>query len=175
MSRYTLDFKLKVVHEYLEGETSFHFLKKKYNIASKRVIDVWVNSFKMYGVEGLKHKTNKVNYDRDFKVSVIQYRQLHRLTLMETANHFKIPNPALISTWERKFRLEGSEGLSRSRGRPSMKTNNEKVVLPVSETEREELKRLRYENELLRATLEYEKKLYALVQERVQKTKKRVK
>lgn len=116
-----------------------------------------------------------MNYDRDFKVSVIQYRQLHRLTLMETANQFKIPNPALISTWERKFRLEGSEGLNRSRGRPSMKTNNEKVVLPLSETEREELKRLRYENELLRATLEYEKKLYALVQERVQKTKKRVK
>ena len=129
----------------------------------------------MYGIDGLKHKTIKMNYDRDLKVSVIQYRQLHRLTLTETANHFKIPNPALISAWERKFRLEGFDGLNRSRGRPCMKPNKEEIVLPVSETEREELKRLRYENELLRATLEYEKKLYALVQERVQKTKKRVK
>lgn len=174
MSKYSVDLKLKIVCEYLEGGTSFHFLKKKYNISSRQVIDVWVNSYKLYGVDGLKHRTTKMNYDRDFKLSVIQYRQLHRLTLTETANHFKISNPATISRWESIVRLEGSKGLSRSHGRPSMKSNSEEVNVPVTETEREELERLRYENELLRATLEYEKKLDALVQERVQRAKKKV-
>lgn len=157
MSRYTVDFKLKIVNEYLEGETSFRILKKKYNIPSHRLIDIWVNSFKMFGINGLKHRTKNMNHDRDFKVSVIQYRQLHRLTLTETANHFKIPNPATISNWERKLRLEGFEGLNRNRGRPSMQQKNKEINVPVNETEREELKRLRYENELLRATLEYKK------------------
>ena len=45
----------------------------------------------------------------------------------------------------------------------------------LTSSEREELIKLRQENLYLRARLEYEKKLEALVQKRLQKTKKRPK
>ena len=43
----------------------------------------------------------------------------------------------------------------------------------LTTSEKEELTKLRQENLYLRARLEYEKKLEALVQKRLQKTKKR--
>lgn len=51
----------------------------------------------------------------------------------------------------------------------------DKNALNLTRSEKEELIRLREENEFLKASLEYEKKLKALVQERERKTRKRQK
>ena len=51
--------------------------------------------------------------------------------------------------------------------------SNEKDRLKLTSSEKEELIRLREENEFLKASLAYEKKLKALVQAREQKTKKK--
>lgn len=48
-----------------------------------------------------------------------------------------------------------------------------KDALNLTKSEKEELIKLREENEFLRASLAYEKKLKALVQEREQKTGKK--
>ena len=64
-------------------------------------------------------------------------------------------------------------GLSRSVGRPSEVSKKVVNEIELQETEKEELIRLREENEFLRMSLEYEKKLSTLIQEKELKAKKR--
>lgn len=54
-------------------------------------------------------------------------------------------------------------------------SKKDKANKKITESEKEELLRLRKDNEFLKASLEYEKKLEALVRERERKTKKRQK
>ena len=54
MNKYNLDFKKKVVQEYLNGTMGTKSLAKKYGIPSNKTIRVWVASFKTYGEQALK-------------------------------------------------------------------------------------------------------------------------
>lgn len=176
MAKYSYELKLKIVNEYLSRNCSYGYLQKKHDIPRQSMIETWVNLFQQYGEEGLKRKLTKSNYSGDFKLSVIKYRQLNGLTLQETANHFKIRNIGTISNWIRRYEEEGFEGLINSPvRRPRNMSKNIKKTSPkkLNESEREELIRLREENEYLKARHLYEKKLRALVLERELKTKKR--
>lgn len=175
MSKYSFEFKLKVINEYFNGEGSYNSLSKEYNIPDHKQIRVWVNQYEQFGEEGLKRKLTKTKYSGEFKLRVIKYRQINRLSYKDTANHFGISQGSTIANWARRYDEEGFEGLNRSIGRSrKMSENKKKVSVKIlNESEREELIRLREENEFLKARYEYEKKLRALVQEREQKTKKR--
>ena len=177
MSKYSSDFKLQVVKEYLNEHRSYGYLKKKYNIPSHSVIDGWINFYKQYGEEGLKRRLTNTKYSGEFKLHVIKYRQINRLSYRETANHFKISNGSIIANWVRKYDEEGFEGLNRPIGRSRKMPDKEKKISTkkLNESEREELIRLREENEYLRAKHEYEKKLKALVQKRELQTRRRQK
>lgn len=176
MSKYSFEFKLKVVEEYLKGETGgYTSIAKKYNLTSDSLIRYWVNDYDKYGEEGLKRNSTKTFYSGEFKLRVLQYRQYHNCSYREAANHFGISNQSMIANWQRKYLDEGFEGLNKSIGRPSTMSENkkEKDALNLTKSEKEELIKLREENEFLRASLAYEKKLKALIQEREQKTRKR--
>lgn len=54
--KYSYEFKLKIVQEYLNGTLGYTLLSKKYNISSKSQLQKWVNQYKKYGKEGLKTK-----------------------------------------------------------------------------------------------------------------------
>ena len=114
-------------------------------------------------------------YCHYFKLRVLQYRQYQNCSYREAANHFGISNQAMIASWQRKYLDEGFEGLDKPIGRPSTMSENkkEKDTLNLTKSEKEELIELREENEFLKASLAYEKKLKALIQEREPKTKKR--
>ena len=45
MARYSQEFKLEVVKEYLKGTVGYSTIVKKHNISSKSVIQYWVNSY----------------------------------------------------------------------------------------------------------------------------------
>ena len=176
MSKHSFEFKLKVVKEYFDGETGgYKAMAKKYDVKNHSQVEDWVKSYEEYGEEGLKRKATKTFYSGEFKLRVLQYRQYHNCSYREAANHFGISNQATIANWQRKYLSEGFEGLNKSIGRPNNMSENkkEKDVLNLTKSEKEELIKLREENEFLRASLAYEKKLKALVQEREQKTRKR--
>lgn len=176
MSKYSYELKLKIVKEYLSNNCSYGFLAKKYKLQSEAQIKDWLNKYEQHGEKGLKRKLTNTKYSGEFKLRVINYRQTNGLTLQETANHFGISQGSTISNWIRKYDEEGFSGLiSQPTGRPRGMPNNIKKVSPkkLNESEREELIRLREENEYLKARHLYEKKLRALVQERERKTKKR--
>lgn len=68
---------------------------------------------------------------------------------LETAVHFNMNNPSLITRWMKEFHEQGKEGLiSKPKGRPSMskKPNKQKKKEEKEITHQEELER---ENELL--------------------------
>lgn len=167
---YKFELKLKIVQEYLNGSLSYRDLTKKYNLSSKTTVERWVNQYLEFGPEGLDKKLRKRVFTREFKVSVLKFRQENKLSYRETANYFKISNPAMLANWQSKFDEEGILGLdNKQRGRPSkMKRKHTKVKhenqLPLKEDEREELERLRNENEMLKAGIAYQKKLQRLTQ-----------
>ncbi|MGN1051092.1 MAG: transposase, partial [Acutalibacteraceae bacterium] len=53
MAKYSYEFKQNVVQAYLNGEGSYDYLAKKYNIPSCNPIKEWVAAFKAFGKEGL--------------------------------------------------------------------------------------------------------------------------
>ena len=177
MSKYSFGFKLELVKDYLSGETGgYKTIAKKYGVKAGSQVEDWIKNYEKYGEEGLRRKSIKTFYSGEFKLAVLQYRQYHNCSYREAADYFGISNQSMIASWQRKYLDEGFEGLNKSIGRPrNMSENKKKNNLNLRESEKEELIRLREENIYLRASLEYEKKLKALVQGREQKTRKRPK
>ena len=177
MPKYTKEFKIKRVTEYLSGETGgIRKVADKYNIP-KGTIENWIDKYNSGGFDNLSKKQNQDKFTSEFKLSVIQYRQINNISFRQTAEHFNIKNGSIICNWERAYRQRGLSGLEDNRGRPKkdMTKSNKKSKpnTPINESEREELIRLREENRLLKMKIIYEKKLQALLLEEEAEARKR--
>lgn len=174
MNKITYEEKLKIIKENEDGYGK-DYLSKKYNIP-RSTIQNWIHSYKILGEEGLKKSKTYTSYSGEFKLSVLEYRQINGLSYQETAEHFKIKQRSTIAGWQRQYKEKGFEGLCGKKGRPKKLGDSNMAkdkINKLTTSEKEELIKLRQENLYLRARLEYEKKLEALVQKRLQKTKKR--
>ena len=169
MSKYSNEFKLKVIKYYLENHHSYTECCRKFNIPSKEPIRRWVHKYELYGVEGII-KQLKSSYDGNFKQNVVEYMHNNHLSAFETANHFNLGNADVVLRWERIYYEEGPQGLYiERRGRSknmSSKSKKKKLDKDVEEDLIAENQRLRMENEYL-------KKLNALVQERIKRENKK--
>jgi transposase len=157
VAKYSEEFKIKLVTEYLEGNLGYKTLAKKYNMGSQTPIVGWVKVYKSQGMEGLKRRKTKKEYSVQFKLDTIQFMLHTGASYLETTVQFNLNNPSLIKRWMKAFREQGVEGLKlKLKGRPSMskKPSNQKK----KETREEELER---ENERLRLENAYLKKLKA--------------
>ena len=161
MAKYSDEFKLQVVKEYLTGKIGLKRLAKKYSIPSNTAIRTWVAAYKAYGNNGIKRKRNKEVYPVQFKVDVLHFMKQTGASYQETAIQFKMNNPRLIAKWNQKFLKEGIEGLQeKAKGRPSM-SKKPKASLAKKEKEMSREEQLERENELLRLEVAYLKKLKA--------------
>ncbi|MCD2138727.1 transposase [Salinicoccus halitifaciens] len=174
--KHSIDFKLSVIQEYLNGDLGYHSLSAKHKIDTK-LLRTWVNQFNQNGVQGLTAGMTKSTYSNEFKLNVLQYRLEHQLSYRETANAFDIPNPSIIAQWQGKYNQYGIlESDTKPEGRraqmnqkkPSKKKQEQPA--PLNETEREELERLRVENRQLEVAIALEKKLQSLARDK--RTKK---
>ena len=166
--KYSDEFRLNVVMEYLAGMNGgFEKLSKKYGMACSH-LKRWVHLYEKHGVEGLKKATG--TYSSEFKVHVVEYMHAKNMTLNETAQYFCIPSNQTVAKWERIYYEEGPEALfEERRGRSNMgKQRSSKPKKNVNENEDllAEVQRLRMENEYL-------KKLNALVLEREKSEQKK--
>ena len=59
MSKYSYEFKKKIVKDYLSGKGGYRFLAQQYGIPDKKQIQKWVDSYKTFGDEGLKRSREK--------------------------------------------------------------------------------------------------------------------
>lgn len=120
MAKYSTEFKMKVVKEYLESSISYISLSNKYGIPNECVIRRWVNAYKSQGYEGIKVKRENTQYTLEFKLNVVNLYLTGEMSYQSLANELKINNPSIITRWVIDFREKGIEGLkSKKRGRAS--------------------------------------------------------
>lgn len=127
MAKYSTEFKMKVIKEYLESNISYRSLSDKYCIPSKIVVINWVNAYKSQGYEGLKVKRKNTQYTLEFKLNVVNLYLTGEMSYQSLANDLKINNPSMITRWVNDFREKGIEGLKpKKRGRPSKMPKSQK-------------------------------------------------
>jgi transposase len=163
MSKYTAQFKQKVIKYYLSGSAGYRLTGERYGVGVSAVRQ-WVAAYRHHGLASTKAKYSV--YTADFKMSVLQHMARHGLSYGETAAQFDIRNRGAIAMWERAYNLGGLAALTnRKRGRrPAMDkkptllvtTHQEAGVKPSYAQLEEELAYLRMENAYL-------KKLDALI------------
>ncbi|WP_342441658.1 transposase [Lysinibacillus sp. FSL K6-0057] len=150
MAKYSDDFKLIVVKEYLEGTLGYKLLAIKYGIPAESQLKKWVRANKEFGEDGLCRKRTKQVYSVQFKLDVLNFMKQTGASYLDTAMEFNMNNPSLIAGWNSIFLKVGIESLKeKAKGQPPIsKKQKVKPVNVEKELSREE--QLERENELLR-------------------------
>lgn len=167
MSKYSNEFKLKVVKYCVEGHHSRCGAARKFGMPSSTPLKEWIKKYKEHGPEGLI-KQQKSSYSGEFKQNVVEYMHSNHLSATETAVHFRLQTPVILK-WERIYYEEGPQGLykeRRGRSKDMSSKSKKKLSKEVEEDLIAENQRLKMENEYL-------KKLNALVQERIKRENKK--
>ena len=86
MAKYSEEFKIKLVTEYLDGNLGYRLLAKKYNMPSQTPLQDWVKAYKSQGMEGLKRRKVKEVYSVQFKLDTIQFMLNTGASYLETAD-----------------------------------------------------------------------------------------
>ncbi len=129
MAKYNFKFKKKIVMEYLNGDGSYKYLAKKYNIPDCKPIRNWVVNFNTFGDEGLMRSRQRKNYTFEDKLHVVELYLTTEVSYQELAIQEGITNPSLIVNWVKRFRSEGSDGLkSRKKGRKKTLSTHKKDI-----------------------------------------------
>ncbi len=129
MAKYSLEFKLEVVHEYLNGEGSYDYIAKKHNMPACSLIKEWVAVFRKLGKEGLIRSGQNNTYSFQFKVHMVELYLSSKVSYQELALSQGINNYALIARWVNDFKIAGPDGL-----RPKKK--GRKKILDIRESEK---------------------------------------
>ena len=154
MSKYSEEYKLKVVKAYLSGEGGAGTIAKKYKVA-RTCVQQWVAQYEL--TESFTKPTR--HFSGEFRLKVLNYQQEHHLSDSQTALIFGITNHGTICAWRKKYITGGTEALFQKQGRRSKMPKSVIPDKPREEwTKDEELAALRAENLYL-------KKLWALIQE----------
>ena len=127
-----------------------------------------------------RKRTNK-KYSPEFKISVILDMREHRLGYRETVRkHFNIEDGKEVNyyhqvqRWERIYLEEGEAGFYIERRGKATKMDNPKIGRPrKKQLDKQVEEDLIAENQRLRMENEYLKKLNALVQERIERERKK--
>lgn len=175
MSKYSYEFKKKIVQEYLNGKGGYGYLAKQYNIPGSEQIRRWVQAYNEFGNEGLFRSRQNKKYSFHFKLHVVELYLSNEVSYQELALSQGINSSALIRKWVNDFRNAGPDALrpqkkgrKKSLGIKEINNNfskniEEKLVNTSAEHIKEleaELLKLRIENaylkELRRLRLEEE-------------------
>ena len=164
--RYSYEYKKNCVELYRQGkwpETPDGIKESNFHIMIRR----WYHLENANGPEVLQHKgTNKV-WLPDEKLAVIS-QVIAGKSIQEVATLSGI-NSGMLYQWVQKYKTKGYNGLvEMKKGRPCKEPQMKKTTspAPLTESEREELIRLRAENEYIKAENEVIKKEIALREEK---------
>ena len=164
--RYSLEYKRKCIEMYYQGiwpETPDGVKTKSFHDK----IRLWVRMEEANGPQALKHKNFNKVWSAEEKLDLVA-RVLAGESYNSVAIDNGIPNGMLLQ-WVRKYKSLGYNGLiTKKKGRPSKEISMKKkeTPKPLTESEREELIRIRAELEYLKAENEVIKKEIALREEK---------
>ena len=174
MAKYSTEYKLKIVREYLAGQGGYRALSKRHEI-TKSQIKHWVKAYRAFGEDGLKCSRAQQTYSFEFKRSAVECYLSTEASYQDVAIALGLNNPPLLARWTKEYRLGGVDALKpKPKGRaPTMprKMKERPQDLPQDETT-QQLKALQDENLRLRIEVAYLKELRRLrLQEKMQSKK----
>ena len=159
MAKYSYEFKLKVVQEYLNGEGGYNYLCKKYNISTKIRLQEWVALYKKFENDGLMRSRKNNNYSFQFKLHMVELYLSSEVSYQELALSQGIFTPALLAKWVNDFRNAGPDALRpKKKGRKKtldikeFKKPSNPIEVKSVDTSAEHVKEL--EDELLKLRIE---------------------
>ena len=164
--RYSYEYKKMCVELYRQGkwvETPEGVKEKNF----RNMIRIWARTEESCGVEALRHKNQNKVWTAEEKyelVAKVLAGESNRTTAIAAGI-----DKGLLYSWVRCYKMKGYQGLVAQRqGRPPKEPDMRKKIEPAELTpsEREEMIRLRAENERLRAEIAVVKKEIALREER---------
>ena len=164
--RYSHEYKLECIELYRQGkwpETPPGISEQNFRITVRR----WVRLDETNGIDALKHKNFDKVWTLEEKMELIS-KVLAGRSNQSVALEAGI-NSGMLYQWVRKYKEDGYNGLvNMKKGRPCKESNMKKKTnpRPLTESEREELIRLRAENEYIKTENEVIKKRIALRQEK---------
>ena len=164
--RYSYEYKIRCVElrregkwpETPEGVTTSCFRSK---------VSQWCRTEKAFGPDALKHKTFNKKWTPEEKLELV-CQVLAGKSYLEVAINAQVKE-SVLRKWVQKYNAKGYNGLvDTKKGRPPKEPHMNKTInpAPLTESEREELIRLRAENEYIKAENEVIKKRIALRQEK---------
>lgn len=164
MSKYTEQFKLSAVRQYLTGLAGFKAVAKQFGIDSSS-LRTWVGWYQHHGAEGLEKKYS--HFSAQFKFEVLQFIVGNDLSHRQVAAIYNIRNPSMLADWERSYHEGGLDALvPRPRGRGKQMSDPPPKKPPaVPDDPSPSREALLAEVSYLRMENAYLKKLKALVQE----------
>ena len=153
MAKYSFEFKMQIVRDYVSGEGGYGYLGKKYNL-DESIIRRWVTNYKQYGEEGLLRSRQKQAYTFEFKLHVVELYLTSELSYQELALQVGMPNPSQITRWVLDYKAAGVDALKTKRKGRKRKMDKDKLIHEIessdSDEQKELLKRLQEENLRLR-------------------------
>ena len=158
MSKYSFEFKKKVVKAYLNGEGGYGYLSKTYGVPAQRNIEEWVHSYQKFGDEGLIRSRKNQTYSFEKKLSVVELYLSSEISYQDLALQEGITNPSMIVNWVNRFRIAGPDALrphKKGRRKTLEKPEKKSSTLPIEspvDTSAEHVKEL--EDELLKLRIE---------------------
>ena len=165
MSKYSSEFKLKMVQQYLEGKVGYMALTQLYGVNPRHIAN-WVNLYEQHGTEGLAKR--HTNYSVEFKLNALKKHLEKSWSTQQTSAYFNISSPSLIGVWLRLYNQGGISALEpKPKGRRSVKQTSKDIQIllkkPINELSHEELLQRVHYVEVENA---YLKKLEALAQQK---------
>lgn len=164
MSKYSFEFKKRVVLSYLNGEGGYKYLSKTYVVPAKKSIEQWVHNYQAFGDEGLMCSRKNNIYSFEKKLSVVELYLSSEISYQDLALQEGIITPSLIVNWVNRFRAAGPDALrphKKGRKKTLDKSDNTTQIKPLKETSvdtsaehvrelEDELLKLRIENAFLK-------------------------
>ena len=159
MSKYSFEFKRKVVLAYLNGEGSYGYLSETYGVPAKKSIEQWVHNYQTFGDEGLLRSRKNDIYSFEKKLSVVELYLSSEISYQDLTLQEGITNPCMITNWVNRFRAAGPDALrphKKGRKKTLDKPDNNIKSTPIEEsivdTSAEHVREL--EDELLKLRIE---------------------
>ncbi len=113
MAKYSPEFKIHVVQEYLQGNMGGESLAKKHQISDASLIRTWVRKYKQTGINGLQRKEIQ-EYTGEFKLNVLNYMKTTGASYSQTSIQFGISDFGTIANWKAAVLKDGVEALFRA-------------------------------------------------------------
>ena len=153
MAKYSFEFKMMLVNEYMNGQRGCKYIAKKHGLRHS-IVERWVANYKHFGEDGLKRSRIQQTYTFEFKLHVVELYLTSELSYQELALQVGMTDPARITRWVLDYRAAGPEALKPKKKGRKRTMDKEKVICKIengdSEEQKELLKQLQEENLRLR-------------------------